>query len=168
METEQQIEINTRLGLRKIDRDKIIHFPKALAGLDGLHEYVLLQIRPESPMLMLQSVELEEMGLVVADPHTFIPDYTYTLDPAEQKLLGLEDTNDTKDIMVIVTVSIPHGKPEESSLSLTGPIIINPTKKIGLQIMQMNITFPKQFKLKKIMENKEASDKDTSNKDESE
>jgi len=149
METEQQIEINTRLGLRKIDKEKIIYFPKGLAGLDGLYEYILLQISPETPMHILQSIQVEEMGLVVVNPYTIIPDYTYKLDSAEQKLLRLENE---EDLMIIVTVSIPHGKPEDTVLNLTGPILINPTEKIGLQIMQTGNKSAKQFKLKQVMD----------------
>lgn len=129
-----EMEIDTRLGRRKIDPDKIIRFPRGLAGFEDMQDFILLQLRPDAPMLILQSTSHASLGLLVADPYCFLPDYNVSIGNAEKSLLGLDDDSDRS---VLVTVAIPAGKPEEAALNLTGPIVINHKLRLGLQIPQV-------------------------------
>jgi flagellar assembly factor FliW len=133
MARQQEIEINTRLGRRRISMDKVIHFPRGLAGFEDEHEFTLLQIRPEAPLLVLQSMQNPTLGLLVADPYSFLPSYNVTVGDAEQKLLRLKNV---RQVAVLVTVSIPPGQPERTTLNLTGPILVNHKLRIGLQVPQ--------------------------------
>lgn len=128
-----EVEIGTRLGRRRVSTDKVIHFPRGLAGFENEHEFILLQIRPEAPLLVLQSMKNPGVGLLVADPYSFWPGYKTAIGDAEQKLLRLKNI---RQVTVLVTVSIPPGKPELTALNLTGPIFINHEKRIGLQVPQ--------------------------------
>lgn len=141
MAKSQEIEINTRLGRRCINMDKVIYFPRGLAGFEGMHEFTLLQIRPDAPMLVLQSMDNPQVGLLVADPFSFISDYRLKISDAEQKLLRLKNI---RQVAVLVTVSIPAGKPNETKLNLTGPILINHSARIGLQVPQAEEEGPSQ------------------------
>lgn len=140
----QEIEINTRLGRRRINMDKVIYFPRGLAGFEGMHEFTLLQIRPDAPMLILQSMENPQVGLLVADPFSFIPDYKLKISDAEQKLLRLKNI---RQVAVLVTVSIPAGKPDDTMLNLTGPILVNHAARIGLQVPQAEDDGPSQVSI---------------------
>ncbi len=133
MASEKEIEIDTRLGRRKIDPEKIIHFPRGLAGFEAEHDFTLLPLRPDAPLLILQSMSRPEVGLLVADPYSFLSSYPVILGEAEQKLLKLEKSEDSA---ILVTVSIPAGKPEDAVLNLTGPIVINHQERLGLQVPQ--------------------------------
>ena len=133
MASEKELEIETRLGRRSIDPDKIIRFPRGLAGFEDEHDFILLQIRPEAPLLILQSVTNPGVGLLVADPYSFRPSYPVMLGDAEQQLLQIDRT---EDAAILVTVSIPPGEPENATLNLTGPIVINHPARIGLQVPQ--------------------------------
>ncbi len=142
MARKNEVEIQTRLGVRTVDTDKVLYFPRGLAGFEGLHEFILLQIRPETPFLVLQSMDKADVGLLVADPYTFLQDYKVKVGDAEQKLLRLKGT---EEVAVLVTVSIPEGKPEETSLNLVGPILVNHEKRVGLQIPQADSTAVAQY-----------------------
>ncbi len=141
MARENEVEVQTRLGLRSINKDKVIYFPRGLAGFEGLHEFTLLQIRPDAPLLVLQSMDNPEVGLLVADPYSFMSDFKIKIGDAEQKLLRLKNIKQTA---VLVTVTIPEGKPEETALNLVGPIIINHEARIGLQVPQSESKTPHQ------------------------
>ncbi len=142
MARKNEVEIQTRLGLRTVDTDKIIYFPRGLAGFEGLHEFILLQIRPEAPFLVLQSMDRPEVGLLVADPYTFMQSYRIKVCDAEQSLLRIKNA---EEVAVLVTVSIPEGKPEETSLNLVGPILVNHEKRVGLQIPQADSNLVAQY-----------------------
>lgn len=133
MECQKEIEIDTRLGRRVIDPDKIIHFPRGLAGFEQERDFIILQLRPDAPLLILQSTTRPEVGLLVADPYSFLSSYPVMVGEAEQKLLQISEKDDTA---ILVTVTIPAGEPENAMLNLTGPIVINHQAKIGLQIPQ--------------------------------
>lgn len=156
MAKSQEIEISTRLGRRRINMEKVIYFPRGLAGFEGMHEFTLLQIRPEAPMLVLQSMEAPQVGLLVADPFSFIPDYKLKISDAEQKLLRLKSI---RQVAVLVTVSIPPGKPDETVLNLTGPILINHAARIGLQVPQTEDSYPTQVRVDSLCQEKKAAPK---------
>ena len=137
-------EIDTRLGRQVVDLDKVIHFPRGIIGFEDRKDFTLLQIRPEAPFLVLQSMDDPTLGLLVADPYGFMPEYLVKIGDAEQKLLRISDR---EDLAVLVTVAIPPGKPEETVLSLTGPILINHAAKIGLQVPQTEMKGPSKLAL---------------------
>ena len=132
---EQKI-IDTRLGKRPVDADKIIHFPHGLMGFEECREFTLLQIREGAPFLVLQSMDEPGLGLMVADPYSFLTDYVIRVGKAEQAILQSEGE---EDLAVLVTVSIPPGSPQDTALNLTGPILVNHKARVGLQILQSDI-----------------------------
>ena len=134
MARSKEIEIDTRLGRRSIDTDKVVHFPRGLAGFENERDFILLQIRPEAPLLILQSVNTPVVGLLVADPYSFFDkSYAPQVGDAEKQLLHIENL---EQAAVLVTVSIPAGAPEQAALNLTGPIVINYEARVGLQVPQ--------------------------------
>lgn len=135
--------IKTRLGPRDIAEDSILYFPRGLIGIEDKREFVLLQVGEKSPFLLLQCLSDPELGLLVADPYPFLSDYKVKLDNAEKRLLRIENI---RQIAVIVTVTIPQGRPEETTLNLSGPIIINTEARIGLQVPQVDSKYPTHFK----------------------
>ena len=143
MARENEVEIDTRLGRRVIDTDKVIHFPHGLIGLEIEREFILLQIRPEAPLLILQSVHNPLVGLLVADPYSFMDEYRVAASEAEMQQLQVAQL---ADAAVLVTVSIPAGQPQDAVLNLTGPIFINHQARIGLQVPQ-NSDAPAQFSM---------------------
>jgi flagellar assembly factor FliW len=134
MARNKEIEIDTRLGRRCIDADKVVHFPRGLAGFENERDFILLQIRPDAPLLILQSVTTPVVGLLVADPYSFFDrSYAPQVGDAEKQLLCIESLDQAA---LLVTVSIPAGAPEKGVLNLTGPIIINYEARVGLQVPQ--------------------------------
>ena len=134
--------IETRLGRQVVALDKIIHFPRGLMGYEDQHEFTLLQIKPEASFLMLQSMTDPRLGLLVADPYCFMDDYQVRLNEAEQKILNIANR---EQVAVLVTVSIPPGRPEKTALNLSGPILVNHEARLGLQVPQMEGLYPSQL-----------------------
>ena len=134
MASDEVMMIQSRLGEREVRLDKVIHFPRGIIGFETAHEFTLLQIQENAPLLVLQSLEEPTLGLLVADPFVFLPDYNLTVSDAEQQILQAEGL---EDLAVLVTATIPPGKPEETALNLLGPIVLNHRTRIGLQVPQV-------------------------------
>lgn len=134
--------IQTRIGRQSVAQDKVLYFPRGLIGFEDKHEFTLLQLRVGAPFLILQSMDDPRLGLLVGDPYSFLDDYPVRIGDAEQKLLRLRNV---RQVAVLVTVSIPPGRPEKTALNLTGPILINHEIRLGLQVPQTDGNFPAQY-----------------------
>lgn len=136
--------IETRIGPQSISMDKVIKFPRGLLGFEEHQNFTLLQLRDASPFLVLQSMDSSSLGFLVADPYSFIDDYPVTLNSVDEELL---EVSDPSDVAVLVTVSIPHGKPENTALNLSGPILVNRKSRRGVQIPLTDKKIPTQVYL---------------------
>ncbi len=133
----------TRLGEREISPDGIIYFPRGLIGLENKREFALLNVKDDdSPFLLLQCVTDPGLGLLVADPYAFIEEYDVRLDKLDRKTLKTENI---KQLAILVTVTIPQNKPEDTTLNLQGPIVINHEARIGLQVPQTDASYPTHY-----------------------
>ncbi|WP_457570528.1 flagellar assembly protein FliW [Desulfovulcanus sp.] len=142
-------EIKSKLGKVLITDEQVIQFPRGLIGFEQLHEFVLLQIKDNSPFLLLQSIDDERLGLIVADPFSFLTNYQVVVGESERRILKLQDK---KDLTVLVTVTIPPGEPEKTTLNLTGPILINTNSRLGLQVPQVELDGSSRVELARLGE----------------
>jgi len=142
----KEIVIQTRLGSKSISEERIIVFPRGLIGFEGLQRFTLLQIKADSPFLVLQSVDNAEYGLLVTDPYTFLERYEIKVGDSEQRILKLESR---ENVAVLVSVTIPAGRPQDTTLNLSGPIIINTATRVGLQVPQTDPGLPSHYTLPK-------------------
>jgi flagellar assembly factor FliW len=143
MAKKQERVIQSRLGKLSVPSERVLHFPRGLIGFESEREFTLLKIKEDSPFLILQSMNDPRLGLLVADPYGFIQDYDVVVGEAERKLLRIENI---RQVLVLVTVTIPAGKPENTTLNLTGPVVINMQARIGLQVPQVDAKYPSHYK----------------------
>lgn len=136
---EKEITVKTRLGEQKVTLDRVLRFPRGLIGYEDRRDFVLLQIRDDVPFLVLQSLEDPSLGLMVADPYSFVSEYSVKLSDAEQHMLNVDNPG---QVSVLVTVSIPAGKPDETCLNMLGPVVINHEARLGLQVPQAESSQP--------------------------
>ena len=126
-------ETETKIGVHQIAEDKIIHFPKGIIGYEEEQDFTLLPLSDDSLFFMLQSTKTPDLGFIVTDPYAFLGDYSVKLNEAEQAYIQVKDS---QDVFIFVTVTIPHGKPDQTALNLSGPIFINYEKRIAMQVPQ--------------------------------
>ena len=134
--------VETRLGTMTLPEERVLTFPRGLIGFMGHREFTLIQLREESPFLVLQSLDDPKLGLLVADPYSFMTDYEVVIGEADRKLLDIETR---EQALVLVTVTIPQGMPERTTLNLSGPIVINNVARVGLQIPQTDSRSPAHY-----------------------
>jgi len=124
--------IKTRLGEIEIDERDIIDFPEGLPGFEYLRRYALIQDERTDPIKWLVSLEDENVSLPVIDPWLVRVDYSVEISPADKRLLKLEDV---KDALVLCVVVIPKDSPEDATVNLLAPVIINVRENIGEQVI---------------------------------
>jgi len=122
----------TRFGDIEYSADDIITFPDGIIGFPDLHTYLLLNHKPNTPFRWLQSLEEAGLAFLVAFPELLVPTYSPEIDDRTAKELELAD--DTPRLL-LATVTIPPGKPNDMTTNLLGPIIINGSTMVGKQVV---------------------------------
>ncbi|MCU1468806.1 MAG: Flagellar assembly factor FliW [Actinomycetia bacterium] len=99
-----------------------ITFPAGLPGFPQAHRFDLAPWGPAgSPFLLLSSTEEPDVGFVVVPPWVFYPEYEFELDTGTAERLSLTASEDAV-VFVVVTL---RERPEDSTLNLLGPIVVN-------------------------------------------
>jgi len=122
----------TRFGDIEFGPTDVVFFKEGLIGFPQLQEFVLISHRDDSPFRWLQSVQEPALAFLCAIPQHFFPTFNPTVSVAVVEALKLsEDT----DRYVLTTASIPKGKPEEMTLNLAAPILVNAQTRGALQFV---------------------------------
>jgi len=139
------MKINTsRFGEIEINEDLIFNFIEPILGYDSLQKYVLVDNQPDSPFKWLQSMENGDVAFPVTFPTYFGIDYQFVIPEDKSKKLELTGAD---NLITFNIVCIPQGKPEESTINLAGPIVVNAENKNGMQLVLTNTKYTVKHKL---------------------
>ncbi|MBI5308733.1 MAG: flagellar assembly protein FliW [Planctomycetes bacterium] len=120
-----------KLGDLFINKENIIVFKEGLFGFESLKEFVIINIEECRPFEWLVSVENPEITFPVINPIPFFTDYQ----PMQQiEDLAVLETKDPKCIETFCIVTLGD-KPENATVNLKGPILINTQNKLGKQFV---------------------------------
>jgi flagellar assembly factor FliW len=120
------------LGQMKVPADRIITFPSGLPGFPDERRYALIKDQLEPPFYCLQCVDNPSLAFVVADPAALVPEYRPKNGVKTLQELG---ASSTEDLDVLVTLTIPPGRPREMTANLMSPLLINPEQGLGKQVV---------------------------------
>ncbi len=115
------------------DKD-IITFKKGIPGFNDLKKFILLNLPEYEPFKLLQSLEKDEISLIVTSPFEFFKDYEIKLSEETVRNLKLESH---KQVMLLTTVTL-NSDVKKITTNLQGPIVINTSNNFGEQIIQDN------------------------------
>lgn len=137
--------LNTsRFGEIEVDDNLIFDFIEPILGYDHLKKFVMIDNSPESPFKWLQSLEDGNVAFPVTFPAYFGIDYQYTLPDDKAAKLGIKDA---ESVFSFNIVCIPQGNPQNSTVNLVGPIVINIENKKGLQLVLADSKFTVKHRL---------------------
>jgi len=136
--------LNTRFGTLEFNEDDIVTLAEGLVGFPNLTRFLVLEHKPGSPFRWLQSVDEVATAFLVANPSHYVPNFELALPDAHVARLGL--TPDTATL-VFTTVTIPHGRPDDMTLNLAGPIVINLETRRGRQVVLENEAYTTQHRV---------------------
>jgi flagellar assembly factor FliW len=140
-----RLTVNTgKMGSIQIPEDQLITFSQGLLGLNEFHQFVLLAPPETSPFLILQGVDQPELALAVVEPASLVPNFRVNrLNPN----LGELKAQNPEDLQVFVPLTIPNGQPEAATANLVSPILINPRRRLGKQVVLENPQYSHQHRL---------------------
>jgi flagellar assembly factor FliW len=119
-------------GRATVTADHVITFPAGLPGFPECLRFALLNDHFKSPLCVLQCVDRPSLAFLVTDPATLVPDYRPK--NGETTLQELRASS-SDDLRLLVTLTIPPGRPREMTANLMSPLLINPVQGLGKQVV---------------------------------
>ena len=113
--------------------ESTIRMPMGLMGFERIKEYLLLSDPAEEPFLWLQAPHDANLAFLVIAPQPLLPAYKPEVSPEDAAFLGLTSDADAA-LLSIVTV---HG-PNQATLNLKGPIVLNRRTLVAKQVIPAN------------------------------
>lgn len=118
-------------GNLRIEKENIITFEQGLLGFEELKQFAIIAVEECLPFEWLVSVEDPLVAFPILNPTLFFSDYKPALSKDDLILLDIKKEKDV-EMFCIVTLG---KKPEDVTLNLKGPILINMKNKMGKQVV---------------------------------
>lgn len=132
----------TRFGEFDADTGDLLHFPQGLPGFERCRRFVLLSSQDIGPMQCLHAVDGPPASFLVIDPRLVLPTFRCVLRDADRA--GLEATDDAPLVWLALLTVAQDGS---ATVNLRAPIVINPARMIGLQVIPQDSLYPLRHKL---------------------
>jgi flagellar assembly factor FliW len=136
-----------KLGEIEVDEATVLTFPHGLLGFDDMRRFALVDTHDSGLYFWLQSLDDPGLAFLTAVPWPFFPGYEFELPDADRDALGLvepEEGEDPPDTTVLCLLTVDGGVDDTSheiTANLLGPLVINPTTRVGRQVVLVDGDF---------------------------
>jgi len=133
--------VETAFGTFDVSPDAIISFPAGLPGFEECRRFLVLSSRELEPFKCLQSVEGPSASFLAVHPQRVCPDYRCVLSDMDRARLGEPDEE------ALVWLALVTVLDDQTLVNLRAPVVVNPGKMLGFQLMPSNSLYPLRFEL---------------------
>ncbi|HCI29696.1 MAG TPA: flagellar assembly protein FliW [Fervidobacterium sp.] len=120
----------TKLGEFDLSDEEVITFPNGIPGFEDLKKYAVISLEETLPIFWLVSLDDDTVALPLIDPWMILDDYEVQLSQEDIDILEIEDPS---EITIWTVLTIPVGRPQETTANLKAPIVINLRSGLGCQ-----------------------------------
>ncbi|MFW6386518.1 MAG: flagellar assembly protein FliW [Bacillota bacterium] len=137
------MKVMTRdFGEVEVEEKDIVEFPQGIPGFAGRKEFVLVPVE-DSPFIVLQSLEKEDLAFITVDSGEVLPGYEFEIDEQVEEQLKLESIED----VLVLNIATIRDKVEDMTLNLTAPLVINHREGLGKQVILDEEKYPLRFQM---------------------
>jgi flagellar assembly factor FliW len=124
-------------GDLEIPEDKIIDFEEGLPGFPQIRKFAVLEFEDVKPFQYLQALGDPPIALLIINPFLIDPSYEFQL-----SAMDMEEIQSTQagGVVIYAVATIPDN-PEEATLNLMAPIIINEKVHRGKQVILLDTKY---------------------------
>jgi flagellar assembly factor FliW len=117
----------------EFDEKSVITFPAGLPGFETCKRFKLINAIDKPTFFFLQSLDNPAVLFSLGDPALLNLSYEVTLSDAEQKLLESAPGDELALVVIIYKDDKTGSKPEPVKANMFAPIILNISKRRGIQ-----------------------------------
>ncbi len=118
-------------GELEIPEDRMVEFSEGLPGFPRIHKFAVLEFEDVKPFQYLQALGDPPIALLIIDPFLIDADYAFQLSSTDMEEIQVANS---EDLTVYAVAAIPDN-PEESTVNLMAPIVINERVRKGKQVI---------------------------------
>ncbi len=107
-----------------------ITFNRGLPGLGESRRFTLHVIEDNPLFYYLQSIEEQDVGLILVDPFPCFPDYSLEISDQDKKELQLDQV---EDVLVFTTVTLLGES--KMTTNLAAPVVVNTRSRLAKQLI---------------------------------
>jgi flagellar assembly factor FliW len=137
-----RLRVQTRFGEFESDPRNVVHFPMGIPGFEQCRRFVILSSITMAPVQCLHAVDGPPASFLVVDPRIVLPDYRCLLSGPDRERLGVAE--EAPQLWLAVVTVQDDGK---ASVNLRAPIVVNPARMVGYQVMPYDSLYPVRFPL---------------------
>jgi flagellar assembly factor FliW len=135
----QAASVNASTALEQPLETLIVEFPSGIPGFESHRRFILITSAELSPLGCLKAVDASDVSFLVIDPRLLSLGYDLTLRDFERARLGA-GADEPLVWLAIVTIT-----EKKATANLRAPVVINPKKMIGCQVIRENEEYPVEF-----------------------
>lgn len=137
--------IDTDYGTVEYEEENLITFADGLFGFPTLKRYLFLTLDEEDDfMLLMQSVENNQVGFALINPYFLDAEYAPELTPEELSCLEAEESGE----LSYYSICTIHNDYLENTVNLKCPLVINPRTRQGIQVILEHSPYEYRHKLR--------------------
>ena len=134
--------LSTRFGLIQADESDVILIPEGLLGFRSFNQFVHLPDAVANGLSWLQSVTAPELAFGLVPPPLAVGDYRIELRQADRAALELDDERSA-----LIYVILNRAEGGGLTVNLQGPLVFNPTRRLGRQLVLTSSRYPVRYPL---------------------
>jgi flagellar assembly factor FliW len=130
-ETQTVVVNSINFGVLEVPLEKVLAFKEGLPGFPKIRRFTMLDREELKPFQYLQALDDPPIALLVVNP--FLVDPAYKFELSESDMRDIESVK-TEDVAVYAVATVPEN-PEEATLNLMAPVVINHERRVGKQVV---------------------------------
>ena len=130
--------LGTRFGTIEFDGEEVLQIDGGLVGLNDLCRFVMFEAKPGSAFSWLQSLDDPSMAFLVTEPGRYVADYETQV---------TQRCPEIGDAVVLATASVPQGRPNDTTLNLSGPIVLDAVTRRGKQMVLEDAAYTTRYRV---------------------
>lgn len=121
----------------------VFHFPQGLPGFEELTRFLLCEREGLEPLTLLIALDAADVALPLLRAGAFLADYSPSIPTPDLEALEAESVEEL-DLFVVVTF---EGGGGSVAVNLRAPICVNPTRRLGRQVVLPDGMYPLHYPL---------------------
>jgi len=130
-------EIDTPFGRFRVAPHERVRFPSGIPGFEDCREFALLSPGDLGALSCLQSLAGPPASFLVVDPRHVLPQYRCALGTTDLMRLGAG-----ADTLLLWLAIVSMDEAGRAYANLRAPIVINPERMLGYQVVPHNSLYP--------------------------
>jgi flagellar assembly factor FliW len=141
-QADRRVHLETALGNFDVDPCDVMRFPDGLPGFERSRQFVLLTSAGLAPLQCLHSIDERPASFLAIDPRLVLPRYRCILSDGDRTRLGVKDSSALLWLALVTMID-----DNEATVNLRAPIVINPARMVGYQVLPYNSLYPLRYPL---------------------